>query len=192
MLMEILFGILVVILGLISIVVIRNKQQISAAVNTTLALRKAQKDLEKAAYNEAMEELLPEFAKAKALKDIEKKLNKKPLAEKLSDMSKELTKDVSSGGREAKGLNSIMDDMNVFNQKIPGRDVDWRSQKWDSIANPGDYFHTTNPKKTRSQRGRNQQRKRQQKEQRDQAQKSQIDFLGMGEFKKKRRDNGFI
>ena len=187
MLMEILFGILVVILGLISIVVIRNKQQISAAINTTLALRKAQKDLEKAAYNEAMTELLPEFAKAKALKDIEKKLNKKPLAEKLSEMSKELTKDVSSGGKEAKGLNSIMDDMNVFNNK-QSRDVDWRSQKWDSIANPGDYFHTTNPKKKRSQHGR-----RKQKDQRDQeAQESKIDFLGMGEFRKKRRDNGFI
>ena len=119
MILEILFGILGLIVALIIFVTYRNRKTITATINVAMLARKTQKDLEKAAYNEAMAELMPEFAKAKALKDIEKKLNKKPLAEKLSEMSKELTKDVSSGGKEAKGLNSIMDDMNVFNQKAP-------------------------------------------------------------------------
>ena len=198
MLMEILFGILGILGILISIVVIRNKQQISSAINTTLALRKAQKDIEKEAYNEAMTELLPEFAKEKALKDIEKKLNKKPLAEKLSDMSKELTKDVSSGGREAKGLNSIMDDMNVFNNKKTP-DVDWRSQKWETIAKQGEYDHTlqkdesiTNPKKKRRQRGRTKKRKKQKKKKNDKTLKNQINIQQREKYKKTRKDNGFI
>jgi hypothetical protein len=117
MLIEILFGILLVILGSIAIIIVKNRKLIGKSLNETMALKKADKEIEKAAYREAMAELLPDYARAKAAQDIEKKLNKKPLAEKLSAMSKELTKDVSSGGKEAKGLNSIMDDINVFSDK---------------------------------------------------------------------------
>ena len=170
MLMEILFGILGLIVALIMFVTYRNRKTITAAINVAMIARKTQKDLEKAAYNEAMTELMPEFAKAKAIKDIEKKLNKKPLAEKLSDMSKELTKDVSSGGKEAKGLNSIMDDMNVFNQKATkgwatrsiknkkGKKVGTMSANTDVL---GDIFG--NLDRTRE--------------------KKDMDFLGLGDFK---------
>jgi superfamily I DNA/RNA helicase len=112
MLMEILLGILGLIGAAILLVTFKNRKQISALLNATLAARKLQKDLEKDAYNEAYKKMIPEFMEAKAAQDMERKLNKKPLAEKLSEMSKELTKDTKSG--KASGLNSIMDDVNVF------------------------------------------------------------------------------
>lgn len=116
--MEIFFGILVVILALISIVVIRNRRTIGTAINATMTARKVQKDLEKSvyqeAYNKAMVKEIPRMAAEKAKRDINKKLNKTPFTEKLAKMSEELTKDAKKGGREAKGLNSIIDDVNVF------------------------------------------------------------------------------
>ena len=114
--MELLLGILGLVVAGIILVSFRNRKQISALINASLAAKKMQKDLEKDAYKKAYEKMIPEFMEAKAAQDMERKLNKNPLAEKLSEMSKEMTKDIKTG-KEAKGLNSIMDDMNVFSKK---------------------------------------------------------------------------
>ena len=105
MILEILLGILTLILGLIAFVVFRSRKQIGTALNAAMVLRKAQKDFEKELYQREMEKQMPNMIEAKVTQDLQKKLKKKPLAEKLSDMSKQMTKDISSGGKEAKGLN---------------------------------------------------------------------------------------
>ena len=174
--MEVLFAVLGLTLLLIAFFAIRNRGAIGTAVNATMMARKAQKDLEKSvyqkAYNEALVKEMPRMAKEKAKRDVDKKLNKTPFTEKLAKMSEELTKDAKKGGREAKGLNSIIDDMNVFkNERKYVEHKDWdtrpiKDRKGRKIgfqaANTdvlGDIFGNIDRKK------------------------KDMDFLGLGDFK---------
>jgi hypothetical protein len=109
-----LFGILgIIILGII-VIAFRKRNLISQMLNATMALKQSQKTLEKELYDKEFVKQMPDMIKAKVAKDMEKKLNKKSFAEKLGEASKELTKNAKAGGMEHKGLDSVMDDLNVF------------------------------------------------------------------------------
>ena len=112
--LTILFGALGLIVAGILFVAFKKRALISQTLNASMALKQAQKELEKELYDKELKKQMPDMVKAKVAKDIEKKLNKKSFAEKLSEASKELTKNAKSGGMEHKGIDSVMNDLNVF------------------------------------------------------------------------------
>ena len=109
-----LFGILgIIILGII-VIAFRKRDLISRSLNATMALKQAQKELEKDLYDKELKKQMPDMIKAKVAKDIEKKLNKKSFTEKLALASKEFTTNAKTGGMQHRGLDSVMSDLNVF------------------------------------------------------------------------------
>ena len=109
-----LFGILGMIILAIVVVTLRKRDTIGQAINTTMQAKQLQKKLESELYQKELAKQMPDMIKAKVAKDIEKKLNKKSFAEKLGEASKELTKNAKSGGMQHNGLDSVMNDLNVF------------------------------------------------------------------------------
>ena len=109
-----LLGILGIIILAIVVITLRKRDTIGQAINTTMKAKQLQKELESELYRKEMAKQMPYMVKAKVAKDIEKKLNKKSFAEKLGEASKELTKNAKSGGMQHNGLDSVMNDLNVF------------------------------------------------------------------------------
>ena len=122
--LDILFGTLGIITILIGFVAYKRRDLIITMIRAKQASRIAMKELEegvyKEAYLEALEEELPKAMKQKAVRDIQKKYNKTPMMDKFAKMAESAQKEATKRSKDPNyksGVETIMDDMNVFNTK---------------------------------------------------------------------------
>lgn len=113
--MEIFLGLLGLIVMAIILVAIKKRKLINDMITAQSEVRTAKKQLEKAMYEVEYQEQLPSAIKEKVAKDLDKKfVNKKSFGEKFKELNDSLAKSQQNNNRP--GLQSIMDDMNVFAQ----------------------------------------------------------------------------
>ena len=122
--LDILFGTLGIITILIGFVAYKRRDLIITMIRAKQASRIAMKELEegvyKEAYLEALEEELPKAMKQKAVRDIQKKYNKTPMMDKFAKMAESAQKEATKRSKDPNyksGFETIMDDMNVCNNK---------------------------------------------------------------------------
>lgn len=115
MIIEILLGLLGLIVLAIVFIAIKKRKLINTMITAQNELRTAKKTLEKEIYEQEYKEQLPDAMKVKVAQDLDKKLvNKKSFGEKFKELNDSLAKNKQNNNRP--GLQSIMDDMNVFAQ----------------------------------------------------------------------------
>ena len=116
--MEIFLGLLGLIVMAIILVAIKKRKLINDMITAQSEVRTAKKQLETAMYEVEYQEQLPDAIKEKVAKDLDKKfVNKKSFGEKFKELNDSLAKSQQNNNRP--GLQSIMDDMNVFAQPKP-------------------------------------------------------------------------
>tara|TARA_R110000824_G_scaffold155470_1_gene328207 strand:+ start:448 stop:915 length:468 start_codon:yes stop_codon:yes gene_type:complete len=121
MIIDILLGLLGLIVLSILLVAIKKRNLINTMITAQNEMRTARKRLEKEIYEQEYKEQLPDAMRVKVAQDLDKKLvNKKSFGEKFKELNDNLAKNQKDNNRP--GLQSIMDDMNIFSYKPKQRD----------------------------------------------------------------------